>query len=201
MRRTLTLTILAAGGLVLAGAALAAVTRNGDGSRGLLLTPTDPAVRRGGAPRPIGVPGQERSTTMSTRATMSTRFVSNVLLALAGGFVLVVTQAFAPPVVGWIAFGVTGVGVLVLTAATALVPGRGSLQRSLDAVVAVLAAWTIVETLVFSGTVMVWLTFGAAAGIVAVALVGLVAHELSTERVVHSIEDVRGHERQMEALA
>ena len=132
---------------------------------------------------------------------MSNRFISNMLLALAGGLVLVVTQAFAPPVVAWIAFGVTGVGVLLLMVATALAPGRGNVQRTLDAVAGVLAAWTIVETLVFSGMLMVWLTFGAAAGIVAVAAAGLIVHELSTERVVHSLEDVRTHDRSMEALA
>jgi len=128
---------------------------------------------------------------------MSTRFISNLLLALAGGLVLVVTQAFAPPVVAWIAFGVTGVGVLLLMAATTLAPGRGHLQRTLDAVAGALAAWTIV----FSGTVMVWLTFGAAATMVPIAAAGLIVHELSTERVVHSLEDVRTHDRPMEALA
>jgi hypothetical protein len=132
---------------------------------------------------------------------MSTRFVSNTLLALAGGLVIVATQAFAPQVVAWIAFGVTGVGVLLLMAATALAPGRGHVQRTLDAVAAVLAAWTIVETLVFAGMVMVWLTFGTAAAIVAIGAAGLIAHELSTERVVHSLEDLRGAERHTEALA
>lgn len=195
MRRTLTLTIVAAGGLVLAGAALQALARNGERPVEPLLSPTEPSARRNGAPRPVGVPVPERSTIMSIR------FISNMLLALAGGFVIVATQAFAPPVVAWIAFGVTGVGVLAVITATTLTPARGQIQRTLDAVAAVLAAWTIVETLVFAGMVMVWLTLGAAAAIVAVAVAGLVAHELSTERVVHSLEDVRTHDRSMEALA
>ena len=195
MRRMLTLTIVAAGGLVLAGAALQALARDGGGPVEPLLPPTELLARSNGAPRPAGVPGPERSTTVSHR------FISNMLLALAGGVVLVVTQAFAPPVVAWIAFGVTGVGVLLLIVATALAPGRGNVQRTLDAVAGVLAAWTIVETLVFSGMLMVWLTFSAAAAIVAVAAAGLIVHELSTERVVHSLEDVRTHDRSMEALA
>lgn len=195
MRRTLTLTIVAAGGLVLAGVALQALARNGDAEVEPLLSPTDPPSAETGHRVRSASPGPERSTTMSTR------FVSNLLLALAGGLVIVATQAFVPPTVGWVAFGVTGVGVLVLLGATALVPGRGEVQRTLDAVAAVLAAWTIVETLVFSGALMVWLTFGAAAAIVAVAVAGLIAHELSTERVVHSLEDVRGHDRTVEALA
>jgi len=196
VRRTLTLTIVAAGGLVLAGAALQALARDGEGQvEPLLISPTEPPGRRNGAPRPVGVSVPERSTTMSTR------FISNMLLALAGGLVIVATQAFSPPVVAWVAFGVTGVGVLVLMAATALAPARGHIQRTLDAVAAVLAAWTIVETLVFSGMVMVWLTFGAAAAIAAIGAAGLIAHELSTERVVHTLEDTRAADRHMEALA
>jgi hypothetical protein len=195
VRRTLTLAFVAAGGLVLAGAALQAPARDGGGPVEPLLSATELLARRNGARRPAGVPGSERSTPVSNR------FISNMLLALAGGLVLVVTQAFAPPVVAWIAFGVTGVGVLLLMIATALAPGRGNVQRTLDAVAGVLAVWTIVETLVFSGMLMVWLTFGAAAAIVAVGAAGLIAHELSTERVVHSLEDVRTHDRSMEALA
>jgi hypothetical protein len=195
VRRTLTLAFVAAGGLVLAGAALQAPARDGGGPVEPLLSGTELLARRNGARRPAGVPGSERSTPVSNR------FISNMLLALAGGLVLVVTQAFGPPVVAWIAFGVTGVGVLLLMIATALAPGRGNVQRTLDAVAGVLAVWTIVETLVFSGMLMVWLTFGAAAAIVAVGAAGLIAHELSTERVVHTLEDTRAADRHMEALA
>jgi hypothetical protein len=54
---------------------------------------------------------------------------------------------------------------------------------------------------VFWGLVLVWLRGGAAAALVAVAAAGLIAHELSTERVVHSLEDIRTHDHSMEALA
>lgn len=132
---------------------------------------------------------------------MSSRYISNMLIAIAAAFVLVATQAFAPSTVGWIAFAVTGVGVLVLTAVTVLASGRGVIQRTLDGVVAALAVWTIVESLIFSGSLMVWLSFGAAAAIAALAVAGLTAHELSTERVVHSLEDVRTSEHRMGAIA
>ena len=195
MRRSLTIAAAAAGGLALAGAALWVVAGHDDDPVEPLLFPTDTAARRNGAPRPVSLAEPERSSTMSTR------FVSNLLLGLASGLVIVATQAFAPPVVAWIAFGVTGVGVLVLMAATALAPGRGHVQRTLDGVVAVLAAWTIVESLVFAGMLMVWLTFGAAAAMLAIAVAGLIVHELSTERVVHALEDVRASERHVEMLA
>ena len=75
------------------------------------------------------------------------------------------------------------------------------MQRGLDAAVAVLAAWTIVESLVFDGATLTWITFGTAAAMLVLAVAGLVAHELTTERVVHSLEDVRRTERRHEALA
>ena len=131
---------------------------------------------------------------------MSTRYLTNVLLAVAAGFVVVATQAFSSGLAGWLAFAVTGVAVLAMMAATGLARDRGIAQRTLDGVVAVLAAWTIVESLVFAGTLMVWLSFGAAAGMLALAVAGLTMHELSTERVVHTLEDVRRPER-VETLA
>jgi hypothetical protein len=119
---------------------------------------------------------------------MSIRYATNILLALASGFVLVSTFAFSSSIAGWIAFGLTGVLVLAMTAGAALLPRRGWTQRSLDAAVAGLATWMIVETLVFEGAAMTWITFGTAAGLLALALAGLTAHELTTERVVHSLE-------------
>src|SRR4029079_10130525 len=119
---------------------------------------------------------------------MSIRYATNILLALASGFVLVSTFAFAPNVAGWIAFGVTGVLVLAMTAGAAALPRRGWTQSGLDAAVVVLAAWTIVESIVFDGATITWITFGVAAGLLGLALAGLTAHELTTERVVHSLD-------------
>ena len=46
---------------------------------------------------------------------MSTRLISNIVIALAGAVVVVVTgQALSPGATGWLAFG-AGVGVLGLT--------------------------------------------------------------------------------------
>ena len=133
---------------------------------------------------------------------MSTRYATNIVLALASGFVIVAVFAFSPNVAGWIAFAVTGVFVLAMTAGASLLPRRSWTQRGLDSAVAALAAWTIVETLVFGGAAQTWITFGAAAGMLALALAGLTAHELTTERVVHSLESSEQRARyQQEAFA
>jgi hypothetical protein len=57
---------------------------------------------------------------------MSIRYATNILLALASGFVLVSTFAFSSSIAGWIAFGLTGVLVLAMTAGAALLPRRGT---------------------------------------------------------------------------
>jgi FtsH-binding integral membrane protein len=117
---------------------------------------------------------------------MSTRYLTNLTLAVAGGFLVVASQAFSQPAFEWIAFGI---GVLaVMLSAGVFLSGRGRVQRGLDLLTATLGAWTIVETLIFTATTNTWLGFSSGAAFVAIALVGLTAHELSTERVVHSLE-------------
>jgi hypothetical protein len=117
---------------------------------------------------------------------MNSRYLTNIGLAIAGGFAIVASQVWTVPVFMWLMFSV-GVGALALSGAAAL-PSRGTVQRSLDAAIAVVGAWTIVASLVFAGTVVTWLGFASGAAFLVLALAGLTVHELSTERVVHSFE-------------
>ncbi len=123
---------------------------------------------------------------------MSTRFSTNGLLALAGGFVVVASQAFQPGVTGWITFGIA-LGIVGVLGIAQLDRGRGRLQRALDALTGALGIWMVVASVVFTAQTLTWLSFGEGLGVVALALAGLAAHELSTERVVHAlaIEDRR----------
>jgi hypothetical protein len=118
---------------------------------------------------------------------MSSRFISNVALALAGAGVVVASQAFTPHVTGWVTFGVS-LGALALMALLQLDRARGLVQRLLDAVTGALAIWSAVASVAFSGTTLTWLSFAEGFGLVGLAVLGLVVHELKTERVVHSIE-------------
>jgi hypothetical protein len=43
---------------------------------------------------------------------------------------------------------------------------------------------------VYTGTTLRWLSFAEAIGFVGIAIVGLVAHELSAERIVHAFEAI-----------
>jgi uncharacterized membrane protein len=122
---------------------------------------------------------------------MRTRFFYNLTLALAAGFLVVATQAFAAGTVTWLAFGIA---IGITTAGLVTLPLRvGLAQRILSAVTVGVGIWTIVASLVFVPTTVVWLGFASAIAFVVLACGGLMAHELTTERVVHALEI--SHER------
>jgi hypothetical protein len=119
---------------------------------------------------------------------MRMRFFATLLLALLGGFMLIETQSFATGATAWIGFG-CGIAALAIAVVT-LVSGwmRGRPFDVVAGLVGVVGAWTIVETLVFSAGTALWLTFASGGAILVLSLIGLIAHELTTERVVHSLE-------------
>ncbi|HEX6763536.1 MAG TPA: hypothetical protein VF094_12115 [Gaiellaceae bacterium] len=125
---------------------------------------------------------------------MSLRFVTNVVLMLAGGLIVVCSQAFSAGLAGWIAFGI-GLGILAMVGAAQLDRSRGWAQEGLDGLAGGLAIWTVIAAVVFSGSPLTWLVFAEGLGFVGLALVGIVAHELSTERVVHSLAPALDSER------
>lgn len=117
---------------------------------------------------------------------MSLRFATNIALMIAGGVVVVFSQAVGPGVTSWITFGV-GLGILAMLAVAQVDPSRGFTQRALDAACGTLAVWTVIASVVFTGDTVMWLSFGEGLGFAALALGGLIAHELTTERVVHAL--------------
>jgi hypothetical protein len=117
---------------------------------------------------------------------MNSRYLTNAALAVIGGFTVVASQVWIPATFMWLAFSAAILAVMLSTAIA--LKGRGNVQRGLDGLVAILGAWTIVASLVFSGSVVTWLGFASGAAFVALAFIGLTIHELYTERVVHSIE-------------
>jgi hypothetical protein len=117
---------------------------------------------------------------------MNSRFLTNTALTILGAFTVVASMVWAPTTFMWL---MLGAGILATAlSGTIAVRRRGRAQRSLDAVVGVLGAWTIVASLVFAGSVVTWLGFASGIAFLALALTGLTLHELITERVVHSFE-------------
>src|SRR5258705_9773986 len=120
---------------------------------------------------------------------MSQRFISNVILAIAGAVVVVSSQAFSSSRTGWLTFGVS-LGVLALLAVVQRDRERGGIQRALDAATGVLALWSAVASVVYTGRTLTRLSLTEGIGFVALGIIGLVAHELRTERIVHQFEAI-----------
>jgi len=111
---------------------------------------------------------------------MSPRFISNLLLLLAGGAVVVSSRWFSAGTTGWIAFGfrsaslgLTGVGAR-----------RGRASSRAHSTRPFFRSRLVGHRLrVFRGSTLTSLSFGDALGFVGLGVVGLIAHELSTERI------------------
>jgi hypothetical protein len=123
---------------------------------------------------------------------LSTRYLSNLALALIAGFVVVASQSFSSSVFTWLAFG-GGVAIVVIALAEGA-RDRVSVHRAVDAVTAVIGAWTIVSSLVFSASTVVWLGFSAANAVVGLAVIGLTLHELRDERLLRAVDSIRTSE-------
>jgi hypothetical protein len=119
---------------------------------------------------------------------MSIRYITNVALMVAAGFLVVATQAFGAPTAAALTFAVV-IGLTIVSLYTA-VGVKSIAQRVIGGVGVVLGAWTIVASLVFVPATAASLGFAAAIAFVGLGLAGLTVHELSTERVVHALEVV-----------
>jgi hypothetical protein len=109
---------------------------------------------------------------------MSTHYLTGALTALLGGFVVVVSQAFSPSVLGWVAFGVA-VAVASTDLLAQLDPSRGAAQRTLDAVSVAIATLLIIFSLLASGSTEIWLSFAFSLGLVALGYAGMTVHEVT----------------------
>jgi hypothetical protein len=117
---------------------------------------------------------------------LSPRFILDNLFLLAAAFLVVASMAWTVGVASWTAFGVSA-GLTVLAAASAVLTRRTAVKAG-HGLVALAALWSLVAALVFSGTVLTWLVFADAIAVGVVALADLIAHEATTERVVHQLE-------------
>jgi peptidoglycan/LPS O-acetylase OafA/YrhL len=136
---------------------------------------------------------------------MSPRFISNIALAVAGAVVIVASQAFSTTVTGWLTFGVS-LGALALLAIRRDRP-RVRAQWMLDIAIGALALWSAVASVVYNGSTLNRLSFAEAIGFVALGVLGLVAHELEDERIVHEFYAIPAetrngmHSEELEAAA
>jgi hypothetical protein len=122
---------------------------------------------------------------------MSTRFLTNALITLLAGFVVVASVAFTPAVTAWLALAL-GIAVLVVSAAAQTDRSRGFVQRILDGGFGLLAVVTIVFSFVFSGGAVRWLSFAEALGFIGLAYSGLALNEVAEWRAEHGLAPLHG---------
>ena len=117
---------------------------------------------------------------------MRIRFFSWLALGVAAAFLVVASTAFTLADIAAVSLGV-GVGMLVASLFVAYRYRNDIPSLVTGTVAALVSAWTIVASQVYSFATVQNLTLGEGLAIGALALIGLTAHELSTERVVHSL--------------
>jgi hypothetical protein len=121
---------------------------------------------------------------------MSTHYATCAPIAVLGGFLVVVSQAFAPATVGWVAAGVA-IGVIVIAVLAQLNGARGRVQRTLDGAIVADAGLLTAFALESSGISVVWLTFAFALGVVALAFAVLSLHAVSNWQAQHQLAALR----------
>ncbi|MGH2833934.1 MAG: hypothetical protein ACRDK2_14255 [Solirubrobacteraceae bacterium] len=129
---------------------------------------------------------------------MRIRYFSFASLGIAAVFLVVASQAFALADIANLALGV-GIGMLVVSLGIAIRYRRHIPSLASGLLAAVVSGWMIVASQVFSLSTVQNLTFAEALGVAALALVGLTAHELSTERIVHSLTPLSAREHEHES--
>lgn len=117
---------------------------------------------------------------------LSSRFLVDGLYVIAGAFLTVAAMAWSAGTAGWTAFGVS-VGVAVIAAASAALATKTA-HRYGHGLIALVATWSLIAALIFSGSLLTWFVFADAIALGVLALADLASHEASTERVVHSLE-------------
>ncbi len=130
---------------------------------------------------------------------MITRYLSNLVLALIAGFLVVATQAFDLLAVKWLVFAIA-TGATVLSLGT-LALDKNLVQRVVSLTAGIVGGWTIVASLVFGLSTVMWLGFAGALALIGLAIIGLTVHEFTTERVVHSLEVQSEPARRREPIA
>jgi FtsH-binding integral membrane protein len=118
---------------------------------------------------------------------MRIRYLSYLALGVAAAFLAVASAAFSDATVTGLALGL-GIAMLAVSAAIAVRYRKDLPSLAVGGGIAAVSAWTIVASLAFSNATVDDLAFASALAIGALSAVGLTAHELDAERIVHSRE-------------
>ena len=118
---------------------------------------------------------------------MRIRYISYLSLGVAAAFLVVATYAFSLSTIDALTFGV-GIAMLAVSLGVAVRYRDDLPSLAVGGPIAAVSVWMVVSSLAFSNSTVDDLTFASALVVAALAAIGLTAHELDTERVVHKLE-------------
>lgn len=122
----------------------------------------------------------------------TSRFAAHLAALVAGALAVIFALTFRPDVSAWVVLGLAAAVVIAALAAFA-VADQGPGARCVEVLLALVGAWTVLASRVFSDpSVTKWLCFAGGAAIWALGGLGLVVHERSVEsRLRRMVEDER----------
>jgi peptidoglycan/LPS O-acetylase OafA/YrhL len=123
---------------------------------------------------------------------MRIRYLSYIALGIAAAFLIVATAVFPLDTVVELTLGVS-IAMLVVSLGIAERFRQDATSVFVGLASAAVSAWMILASQLYSASTLDDVTFGSAIAVAVLALIGLTAHELTTERVVHRLE-VRSRE-------
>jgi hypothetical protein len=118
---------------------------------------------------------------------MLIRFTSWIAVAVAAAFLVVAQASFVADTTMWLTFGI-GAGALLVSSGLAVYYRKHLPTVATAGIAAVLSAWMIVSSLVFSLPTVVTLALGEGLALGALGVIGLAINELAREHVVHTLE-------------
>jgi hypothetical protein len=109
-------------------------------------------------------------------------------VAIGGAFLAIERFAFAPNTAVWIAFAVASAAVVLSLAAVLVALLRDNQAFSgLSALSVLVAAWTVIASLVFTTPTALWMAFAGGIVLLTLSLRALALHETTIEQVVHQL--------------
>jgi hypothetical protein len=121
---------------------------------------------------------------------VSTRYLTNLAIALFGGFIVVESLTFSHPAERWVAFAVAIV-VAGISLAAQLDRSRGLVQRALDGALIAAAGTLIGVSVVYTGMAAQWIAFALALGLVGTSVSGMTLNEVGSWRAEHGLAELR----------
>lgn len=111
------------------------------------------------------------------------RFLSWLAIGIAAAFLVLATAAFSLPVIKWLAFSI-GFGTLIVSGSIGFSNRRHIPTVLTGLATAVVGAWTLVASVVFSEATVQNLALASGLALAGLAITGITEHELDMERAL-----------------